>query len=183
MSKAFKVGLYVGRFQPMHRGHESIIRKALKICDIVIVAIGSSQEEHTERNPFSVSLRAEMIKKIFKREYECQCLYVMGVRDREDPADNSEWGEYLLDSVKIATGGLEPDVIIEGFETTRRSWFSENLLSHVVINRTNLPISGTQVRKYLEDDNRTEWRHTVNKVIWPYYDKLRKELKLCEKKE
>ena len=48
----YKVGLFIGRFQPFHKGHESIVRKMLEECEKVIIAIGSAQESGTVANPF-----------------------------------------------------------------------------------------------------------------------------------
>ena len=55
-------GLFIGRFQPFHKGHLQDIKEALKEVDELIIAIGSSQFSHTEENPFSVDERIEMIE-------------------------------------------------------------------------------------------------------------------------
>lgn len=52
-----KIGLYIGRFQPFHRGHLSVVREALKHCSKLVIAIGSAQEERTKKNPFSFEER------------------------------------------------------------------------------------------------------------------------------
>ena len=44
-----KYGLYLGRFQPFHDGHGSIVRQAWLHCDKLIIGIGSAQEKRTER--------------------------------------------------------------------------------------------------------------------------------------
>ena len=56
----YRIGLIVGRFQILHRGHEEMVRKALDLCDKVVVYISSSQEAGTEKNPFSYSVRAQI---------------------------------------------------------------------------------------------------------------------------
>src|SRR3989344_9068459 len=55
-------GLFIGRFQPFHKGHLQDIKDALNEVDELIIAIGSSQFSHTEENPFSVEERIEMIE-------------------------------------------------------------------------------------------------------------------------
>ena len=54
-------GLFIGRFQPFHKGHLKDIKAALKECDELIIAIGSSQHSHTPDNPFSFEERVRMI--------------------------------------------------------------------------------------------------------------------------
>jgi len=54
-------GLIVGRFQPFHKGHLSVIREALKTCDELIVVIGSAEDSHTDKNPFTAGERYQML--------------------------------------------------------------------------------------------------------------------------
>jgi len=56
-----KKGLFIGRFQPFHLGHLYIIKNALKEVNGLVIGIGSSQEENTKENPFTVRERVEMI--------------------------------------------------------------------------------------------------------------------------
>ncbi len=55
--------LYVGRFQPFHKGHLHSIRKILEEADEVIIGIGSAQYSHTLENPFTCGERIEMIRR------------------------------------------------------------------------------------------------------------------------
>jgi len=54
-------GLVIGRFQPFHKGHYSVIEEVLSECDEIVIAIGSAQESHTVRNPFTAGERYLMI--------------------------------------------------------------------------------------------------------------------------
>lgn len=53
--------LFIGRFQPFHLGHLSVVQQALKENDFLIIGIGSAQYAKTEDNPFSVKKRQAMI--------------------------------------------------------------------------------------------------------------------------
>lgn len=46
MSK-FDYGVFIGRFQPLHIGHEAVIRSALEKVDTLIVLIGSARQART----------------------------------------------------------------------------------------------------------------------------------------
>jgi len=52
----------IGRFQPFHNGHLQVIRGVSRQQDEVIIAIGSANESHTPRNPFTAGERYHMIQ-------------------------------------------------------------------------------------------------------------------------
>ena len=56
--------VFIGRFQPFHKGHESVVKEALKQAKEVIVVVGSSFEARTLRNPFTFEERKSMIKAV-----------------------------------------------------------------------------------------------------------------------
>jgi cytidyltransferase-related domain len=58
--------LFIGRFQPLHRGHEEVIKWLLGRHEEVVVAIGSANESFTPRNPFTVGERIEMLYSMLK---------------------------------------------------------------------------------------------------------------------
>ena len=53
--------LFIGRFQPFHKGHLKIIVNALKQYQEVIIGIGSSQYGNKSDNPFTANERKNMI--------------------------------------------------------------------------------------------------------------------------
>lgn len=61
-------GLVVGRFQPFHKGHLAVLKEVLGKCDELVVLIGSAQESHTERNPFTAGERYLMITSSITQE-------------------------------------------------------------------------------------------------------------------
>ncbi|MBS7609489.1 nicotinamide-nucleotide adenylyltransferase [Candidatus Bathyarchaeota archaeon] len=59
----FKRGLYVGRFQPFHKGHLEAIRWILSQVEELIIVIGSAQYSHDLENPFKAGERFTMIRR------------------------------------------------------------------------------------------------------------------------
>lgn len=57
--------LFVGRWQPFHKGHKSLIETVLKKRKPVVVAIRDT--EISNQNPFSATERWTMIQKAFKK--------------------------------------------------------------------------------------------------------------------
>ena len=60
--------IFIGRFQPFHTGHESVIRKALTLSDKVIVLIGSAYQPRTVRNPWDFNEREALMRLAFSQE-------------------------------------------------------------------------------------------------------------------
>jgi nicotinamide-nucleotide adenylyltransferase len=58
-----KRGLFVGRFQPFHKGHVEAIKDILAEMDEAIIVIGSAQYSHRIDNPFTTGERVTMIRK------------------------------------------------------------------------------------------------------------------------
>jgi bifunctional NMN adenylyltransferase/nudix hydrolase len=54
--------VFIGRFQPPHKGHFQVIEKALKLSRRVIVLLGSSNSGRTLRNPFTYKERVQMLR-------------------------------------------------------------------------------------------------------------------------
>lgn len=55
-------GLFVGRFQPFHKGHLATVKFALGKVDQLVIVVGSAQKSHEPRNPFTAGERIMMIK-------------------------------------------------------------------------------------------------------------------------
>ena len=55
-------GLFVGRFQPFHKGHLATVKFALGKVDQLVIVVGSAQKSHESKNPFTADERVRMIK-------------------------------------------------------------------------------------------------------------------------
>ena len=60
--KPYGLAVFIGRFQPLHEGHEEIIRKCTEIADNTLVIIGSSTAARSLRNPFTYKERVEFVR-------------------------------------------------------------------------------------------------------------------------
>ncbi len=84
--------LFIGRYQPFHNGHLSVVKSLLKKYDELIIGIGSSQEKYTSQNPFSYNERKIMISTTLKsnniKNYE---IYPV-----PDLYDDIKWTDYIL---------------------------------------------------------------------------------------
>jgi nicotinamide-nucleotide adenylyltransferase len=58
-----KRGIFVGRFQPFHKGHLEAVKKVVDEVDELVIVVGSSQYSHRLDNPFTAGERVTMIRK------------------------------------------------------------------------------------------------------------------------
>lgn len=58
-----KRGLFVGRFQPFHKGHLEAVKYILERVDEVIIGVGSPQYSHRLDDPFTAGERIVMIRR------------------------------------------------------------------------------------------------------------------------
>lgn len=57
-----KKGIFIGRFQPFHKGHLRVIRLMQKECEEIIIGIGSAQYANESKNPLNVYARRKLIR-------------------------------------------------------------------------------------------------------------------------
>ena len=177
MLKPYDCGLICGRFQTFHIGHESLVETGLKLCDRVLILVGSSQESGTERNPYDVATRMDMLRAIYGNDSDVIMMH--GLADLTDENDiRPEWGRYLLDAVDRYLYKA-PELMIYGNDESRSRWFDPEDIrdtSEFIVNRGRIPISATMVREAMVFDRRKEWMSMVNPKLHKMYNRLREEL-------
>ena len=60
-----RIAIFPGSFDPITKGHENILRRALPLFDEIIIAIGKNS---SEQNYFSLEQRELWIKQVFANE-------------------------------------------------------------------------------------------------------------------
>lgn len=64
----YKLAVFIGRFQPFHLGHQSVIDEALGVADKVLIMIGSAFEPRTSYNPWLFAEREHMIRSTYSAD-------------------------------------------------------------------------------------------------------------------
>lgn len=176
MNKPYDIGVICGRFQIFHIGHESLVDTGLKLCDRMLILVGSSQECGTRRNPLNIATRIKMLREIYG---DSPNIIIKGIADLSTEDDISpEWGRYFLDNVDRYIY-KKPELMIYGNDESRSKWFnSEDIkeITEVIVNRGKIPISATEVRELMVKDDRREWQKWVNPKLHKMYDEIRTEL-------
>lgn len=172
--KPYDTGVVVGRFQTLHIGHQSLIDTALKLCDRVLVLVGSAQECGTERNPLNISTRTKMLKEVYGEQI---IVYALSDMTNEDDI-RPEWGKYLLNNIERYIYKA-PELMIYGNDEARSRWFDPEDIkdtSEFIVNRGRVPISATMLREFMLKNDRKEWMKWVDPKLHKMYDEIRNEL-------
>lgn len=83
----FHYGVFIGRFQPLHLGHEAVIRGALDQVETLIVVVGSSHIASNPKNPFTFADRVAMFTRVFHHELSIGRLILVPLYDFEHDYD------------------------------------------------------------------------------------------------
>ena len=177
--RPYDTGVIVGRFQTFHVGHQSLVEAGLRLCDRLYVFVGSSQESGTERNPFNVATRIKMIEECYPDDR----VHVFALADLTNEEDiRPEWGRYVLDHID-AQIHKAPELMIYGNDEARSRWFAVEDIkdtAELIVARAKLPVSATQARALMAQDDRKAWMKLVDPRLHKLYDELRGELMSVE---
>jgi bifunctional NMN adenylyltransferase/nudix hydrolase len=97
-----KVCVYIGRFQPFHSGHLSVLKAALAQHDRVIMVLGSSNwDRDLDRNPWDFHERVMMILGSLGEKALCE--RVKFIRMHDYPGENDAWVKGVVHYVEQYT--------------------------------------------------------------------------------
>lgn len=91
-------GLFIGRFQPYHIGHDLVVKGMTKLCGKIIIGIGSSDKSNTADNPYTAQERREMIQRALQLDNIIPLFDVHFV-DLPDCGDDAVWTAQVLEKV------------------------------------------------------------------------------------
>jgi nicotinamide-nucleotide adenylyltransferase len=151
--------LIIGRWQPFHKGHLSIIKEISNEVDEIIIGIGSAQKSHSLDNPFTAGERIMMIIKSLKK-YNFP-YYVIPIKDIEF---NAVWVSYVE--------ALTPpfDIIYSGNALVKELFEEKgyDVRKPKLYNR--IEYSGTEIRKRIL--NNEDWKHLIPDEVINVIDEI-----------
>ena len=151
-------GLFIGRFQPFHLGHLKDIQNALEEVGEIIIGLGSSNEENTKENPFTVKERVEMIN-IALTANNIKKYIVFTIPDLHDDA---KWVKH------IETVVPKFDVVYTGNEWTEKCFEGKHEVKRVKMLKG---VSSTTIRsRIIKNQN---WQKLVPEEIVNYLSKIK----------
>ena len=153
------IALFIGRFQPLHKGHIKVIEDALKKYEKVLIGIGSSKKSREERNPFSYEERKNMLELVFSKEIKENKIEIFGIEDRES---DEEWTNEIINKINF-------DVIITGSDWVEKCFENRKQIEKIEEIEAKI-LSGTNIRKMMKEGE--EWEKWVDERVAKYIKKI-----------
>jgi len=138
--------LFIGRFQPFHKGHLEVIKNLSKKYEEIIIGMGSSQYKNNVDNPFSSDERRLMIKSSLEKDnitnYE-----IVEITDIHDPPN---WVDHVLSIVS------DFDVVITNNSFTKQLFLEKDFKVEKSPLYNKKEYSGKEIRKRIKDNGSWE---------------------------
>jgi bifunctional NMN adenylyltransferase/nudix hydrolase len=115
--------IFIGRFQPFHLGHESVVTNALTQTDKIIVLVGSPYQPRTVRNPWDFNERERFIRANFSEEDNRRILVLPLMDNIYNDAAWIRSVQQIVSGVVHATIGAEPHIGLIGHQKDESSYY------------------------------------------------------------
>lgn len=148
--------LLIGRFQPFHCGHLSIVEKILDDVDEIIIGIGSADLSHSIQNPFTAGERIMMIRDALTDiNLDPSRYFIIPITDI---SINNLWPAH----VHMLTPPFEK--VYSGNSLVQRLFIEDGLevIKPTLFNRTEY--SGTLIRDMIINDD-DKWKSLVPEAV------------------
>jgi bifunctional NMN adenylyltransferase/nudix hydrolase len=103
ITRRFDALVFIGRFQPPHRGHLNVLKSALSQAGRVCVLIGSTDKPRTIKDPFSFDERRQMLLSLLD-ETERARVTIAPVQD--STYNDVDWLRWVQDAVAAELGDV-----------------------------------------------------------------------------
>ncbi|MEK7597744.1 MAG: pantetheine-phosphate adenylyltransferase [Patescibacteria group bacterium] len=150
----YRVALIVGRFQPFHKGHLFLIKKALEKTDKIIIGIGSANIID-ENNPIDFETRKKIIKAVaYKEKFESKIIKIVPL---DDFFDDKKW----LTNLKKQVGKF--DLALGNNDWTNSILKKSGYKVFEVSYYKRLLYEGWRIRKLIKEGRK--WQDRVPKYL------------------
>lgn len=152
--KEFDLIVFIGRFQPFHKGHAGVVSEALRRADKVLILVGSSNRARDTRNPFTYEERCDLIlnglhEPRFGIASVAGRVIVMPLPDH--PYDRTRWIETVQHKVAGAHDVIRPRIALIGHRRDASSEYLSWFPQWPFVTAADSQIEATHVRKaYLQ---------------------------------
>jgi bifunctional NMN adenylyltransferase/nudix hydrolase len=96
--KKHDVAFILGRFQPFHTGHLSLVKKGFEVADNVCLILGSCDRPRSLRNPFTYDERITIIKSHPYTQALKSNIYFL--KDVDNLYNHDQWRADLINKIK-----------------------------------------------------------------------------------
>ncbi|MFA6305133.1 MAG: nicotinamide-nucleotide adenylyltransferase [Candidatus Gracilibacteria bacterium] len=147
-----KSALFIGRFQPFHKGHLEVIKEILEKNDRIYIAIGSAENSFLPENPMTASERFQIIDESLKEAK------IPSEKYRIIPIRNIN--NYYLWFEHVNTYIPPYDTLYTGSEIVKACYLGKTVKIKNL--KRKFEISATKIRKLILEDKK--WEEYVPKA-------------------
>ena len=165
-----KVGIFIGRFQPIHMGHVHAIGVAASQVKTLIVMVGSANQCRSIKNPWNYAERKQMIAAKL-RTANINNVHIVPLNDH--PYSDSQWITDVRGTIETFTN--ECPILFGHFKEGNDylSWFPDWKFRSI---ESQTKICATDIRNAMFETNSLELPKSV-RDDWAFYQKERELFK------
>lgn len=159
-----KIGIFIGRFQPLHAGHIHAIIEAAHNVDKLLLLVGSANQCRSIKNPWSYKEREHNLRS--KLSSVINRVEIIPLNDY--PYSDSQWITDVRATVEHYACGQKP--ILFGHMKEGNfylNWFPDWKFHSI---DSDIIINATQIRKEMFESDSVDMPKTVRQD-WNYYQK------------
>lgn len=183
-NKTREVGVFLFRGQPVHKAHMWHIERALEENDLVCLVVGSSNKADMKRNPFSIELRAKMVKEALHNIKDFERVRMIELPDWSQESiseDNTIWGHYLYYNIVSRIKQKRFNMYYSDEPELIRSWFDKEVSDYINLKLTPREeifagLSATRIRNALLNEtteNNNYLKECLPKNVYEMVPELR----------
>ncbi|MDY6777326.1 MAG: adenylyltransferase/cytidyltransferase family protein [Candidatus Nanohaloarchaea archaeon] len=155
----------IGRFQPLHKGHEDLIQYARDEYDRVAVITAEGRDQPSDRNPLTLEERDQLLDQVYEDTDDLTFHYL------EDDNESLHRGEEAVTSLLGDQYDAEQLVCITGNENTIDALDNTYRIDSPPDNKyRDRPYRGGHIRERAASGR--EWRHGVSDEVASCLDDL-----------
>ena len=161
-----RVGLIVGRFQPLHRAHTKLVNIMIQDCETAIVCLGSAQKKREKHDPWTVEERMQMLKNVYADRIKIVPLNDIGA------VGPDQWVSYIFNKLD-KLGMKEPTDYYSGSDFDA-SWYKEHFWSDTISSELVIRhsvshglVDDPRLKNYLTNGGTMRKLHILNRETSP----------------
>jgi nicotinamide mononucleotide adenylyltransferase len=164
-TSAKEVSIFLGRMQPIHIGHEVII-KGMK-NPIILLVKGKASSKDTKRNPFDAKYQTKLIKKLDSKAM------VIEVKTGYIPEIANDLRKQGMELVSVYAGSDRLNDYKNQFSRLKLDADKEFKIDW---NLTKRVASATDVRNAIIDDDEKAFKKLMPKSLWKEFKTMKQKL-------